>query len=70
MTVYDTLQIFIYLFLLIILSPVLGFYLAKVYEGKKTIFSKILEPLENGIYRISGIDKNKQAGWIKYTKDL
>lgn len=70
MTIYDTVQIFVYLFLLIILSPILGFFLADVYEGKKTIFSKILEPMENGIYRISGIEKTRQTGWTQYTKDL
>jgi K+-transporting ATPase ATPase A chain len=70
MTIYDTVQIFVYLFLLIILSPALGFFLAEVYEGRRTIFSKILEPIENGIYRISGIEKTRQDGWTKYTKDL
>ncbi len=70
MTIYDTLQIFVYVLMIIILSPLLGFFLADVYEGKKTIFSKILEPMENGIYRISGIEKTRQTGWTQYTKDL
>ena len=70
MTIYDTIQILVYLFLLILLSPILGFFLADVYEGKKNIFSKILEPIENAIYRISGIEKNRQTDWIEYTKDI
>lgn len=70
MTIYDTIQVVIYLFLLIILSPLLGFFMAEVYEGNKNILSKFIEPLENIVYRIIGINKNTQSKWMDYARDL
>ncbi len=45
-------------------------YLKKVYENEKTFLDKILNPLENIIYRILGIDRSKRMGWKEYFLSL
>jgi K+-transporting ATPase ATPase A chain len=62
----DILQILALFALLTILSKFLGGYMAKVYQGERTIFSPVLAPLENGIYRLTGIEKNAEMSWKQY----
>lgn len=64
MTLADLAQIGIYIASLLILTPMLGFYMANVFEGK----IKIGQRSEKTIYRICGIDENKDMDWLDYTK--
>jgi K+-transporting ATPase ATPase A chain len=41
-------------------------YLKKVYENEKTFLDWILNPVESFIYRIIGIDRNKEMDWKEY----
>lgn len=50
-----------YLLTLAIAIP-LGKYLAKVFAGEKT-WTDFLNPLERGIYKLSGINPNEQMNW-------
>lgn len=45
----------------------LGKYMANVFEGKKTLFSFLLLPLENLLYKLFGVDKNLEMNWKTYT---
>ena len=45
-------------------------YLKKVYENEKTFLDKILNPVESFIYRIIGIDRDKDMGWKEYFLSL
>lgn len=40
-----------------------GKYIANVYGYKKTFLDKIFQPIENSIYKISGINPNRQMTW-------
>jgi K+-transporting ATPase ATPase A chain len=62
----DMLQILVLFVLLTMLTKPLGGYMAKVYQGKRTILSPIFAPLENGIYRVTGINKNAEMNWKQY----
>ena len=57
-----TLTVLIYLVLVI---PV-GLYMYKIAAGKHTCVDKIFDPIDNGIYRLSGINKNKGMNWRQY----
>ncbi|WP_294200349.1 potassium-transporting ATPase subunit KdpA, partial [uncultured Chryseobacterium sp.] len=47
----------------VVIGIFLGKYIAGVYGYKKTFLDKIFQPAENLIYKISGINPNKQMTW-------
>ena len=47
----------------LVIGIFLGKYIADVYGYKKTFLDKIFQPVENLIYKISGINPNKQMTW-------
>jgi K+-transporting ATPase ATPase A chain len=67
MTWLSYLQIGVYLCVLILLSVPLGIYMAKVYEGKYTILSRVLQPIEKPIFKLAGIQPEMEMGWKTYT---
>ncbi len=66
MTQNGILQIGIYLFTLLLLVKPLGWYMARVYEGKSVGLNKISRPVERFIYRIAGVQPNKEMNWKVY----
>lgn len=44
----------------------LGGYMAKVFEGKRTVLSPVLQPLERGCYRLCGVDERREMSWVIY----
>src|SRR4030043_23543 len=66
MTIYGIEQIGLYLVILGILIKPLGIYMAKVYEGEALGIMSILNPVENFIYKISGIKKEEEMSWQEY----
>ena len=59
-------QYSLYLIILVVLAIPLGKYIGKVMDGEKTFLSKILNPIENFIYKILKIDKDEEMDWKKY----
>lgn len=47
----------------LVIGIFLGKYIANVYGYKKTFLDKIFQPIENFIYKIAGINPNKQMTW-------
>ncbi|MEP6613345.1 MAG: potassium-transporting ATPase subunit KdpA [Mucilaginibacter sp.] len=47
----------------------LGKYLAKMYAGEKT-WTDFLKPLENGIFKLSGINPNEPMNWKQFLKAM
>jgi len=60
------LQIALYLVLLIALAKPLGLYMANVYEHRTGWRTRVLGPLENGIYRVAGVDPARDMRWTEY----
>lgn len=60
------LPIIAYLLLLLLLVKPLGWYIARVYEGKSIGLNKILGPVERFIYRICHIQPNYEMSWKNY----
>ncbi len=54
----------------LVITPILGTYTAKVMEGERTILSPVLRPVERGIYRVCGIDETHEQGWKGYTVSM
>ncbi|MEG2769421.1 MAG: potassium-transporting ATPase subunit KdpA, partial [Oscillospiraceae bacterium] len=49
------LQYLLYLVVLVALAIPLGAYIAKVMNGEKTLFTKVLVPCEKVVYKIMGV---------------
>ncbi|SHI69263.1 K+-transporting ATPase ATPase A chain [Hymenobacter daecheongensis DSM 21074] len=54
----------IYLMTLVLALP-LGAYLARVFRGEKNLLD-FMRPVENGIYRLSGIDARREMSWQQH----
>lgn len=66
MTAMDWLQIGLYVVALLVLAPPLGGYLAKVYQGRAPGLGRLLGPLEGLIYRLAGVQPEREMGWRGY----
>lgn len=53
-----------------ILAIPFGRYLAKVFNGERTLLSPILRPIERWLYKVCGIDEDKEMTWKKYVATL
>jgi K+-transporting ATPase ATPase A chain len=59
----DLLQIVIVLALVVDLSIVVGRYIAAVYMNRRTFLDPVLDPLDNAIYRLGGVNTEGQRWW-------
>ena len=62
----ELIQLVLYFGLLIGLTPVLGGFMARVFEGKRTFLSGILGPVERGVYRLGRVDATEEMSWKRY----
>jgi len=66
MSINGLLQIALYLVVLIALAKPLGWYMARVYEGKLPAFVRWMAPVENLFYRLCGVDSKDEMRWTRY----
>jgi len=66
MTLNGYLQIGFYLIVLIALAKPLGWYMARVYEGKSFGPDRVLGPFERLIYRLCGVRSDEEMSWKTY----
>jgi K+-transporting ATPase ATPase A chain len=59
-------QIVIYLAIVISLVKPLGWYMARVYEGKSCGLDRIFKSIEFGIFRLCGIYPDQEMEWKQY----
>jgi K+-transporting ATPase ATPase A chain len=67
MTFNDTVQIIVFLSILILSAKPLGTYIARIFEGKPVGLNKWFLPLERLIYRLCGINPEEEMTWKTYT---
>jgi K+-transporting ATPase ATPase A chain len=66
MTIFDWLQIGLYLLILLLLVKPLGLYMAHVYQGERTFLTPVVRPIERLIYRIVGMHADEEMDWKTY----
>ncbi|HTQ36418.1 MAG TPA: potassium-transporting ATPase subunit KdpA, partial [Steroidobacteraceae bacterium] len=66
MNFVGVLQVLKYFAVLLLLAWPLGSYIARVFEGRRTLLDGALRPVERLIYRFSGIDAAHEHDWKKY----
>jgi len=68
MTPNAFLQFALYCGVLLLCVKPLGAYMARVYTGEKTFLSPVFHPLERALYRLFGVDENRDdQHWTQYT---
>jgi K+-transporting ATPase ATPase A chain len=66
----DILQWVIFWAVLLALVFPVGRYMAKVFTGGRTWFDPVMDPIDNFIYKLSGVDPAKQQRWPAYVKAM
>ena len=63
---YEWLQLGLYLLVLLVLVKPLGGYMARVYQGERTVLDRSLRPVERLIYRAAGVQPEQEMNWRSY----
>jgi K+-transporting ATPase ATPase A chain len=66
MTVTGWIQIAALVAVLTALTPLLGGYMARVYQGERVILTAALGPLERFFYRLLRVNPSVEQGWKRY----
>jgi len=66
----DLLQVAAYIAALILLTPPLGAFMARVFKGERTFLSPVLRPIEGLTYRLIGVNPGEEMTWRGYTVAL
>jgi len=66
MTGFGWFQIFLYFVALLLVTKPMGAYMYRVFERKRTSLDFVLRPIEKLIYRVCGVDENKEMRWLEY----
>ena len=59
-------QIALYVLLIAGIARPLGGYMTAVFEGRRTLLSPVLRPIERGFYRLAGVDPQAEHRWLSY----
>lgn len=68
MTIAGWSQIVIFLVVLTALTPIVGGYMARVYQGQRVWLSVVLEPVERLLYRVLRIGPSEEQDWKAYAR--
>jgi len=67
MTIIGWIQIALFCAIVVALAKPLGWYMTQVFNGERTFLSPVLRPVENALYRLSGVDAKREQHWLTYT---
>ena len=67
MTAIGWVQIILYCAIIVALTPLLGGYMTRVFNGERTFLAPVLRPVEVLLYRAGGVDEKSEQGWLAYT---
>ncbi len=66
MTLQGWIFILAFVGILLALTKPVGAWLFALYEGRRTPFHLVLGPVENGFYKLAGINPNEEQSWRRY----
>lgn len=70
MKLTDWLQLLAFLAALLALTPLLGGWMARVFNGERHLLSPLTGPLERLVFRLCGTDPTREMTWRGYTVAL
>jgi K+-transporting ATPase ATPase A chain len=62
----EAIQLILFIIALVVLAPLLGRYMAKVFMGEKHMMKPVFGWLEKSVYRVSGIKSEEEMNWKTY----
>ena len=66
MTFVGWIQIILYCAIVVAITPFLGGYMTRVFNGERTFLSPILRPVERALYAAGGVDEEREQHWSSY----
>jgi K+-transporting ATPase ATPase A chain len=66
MPVHDLLQTLLFFIILVALIKPFGTYMAKVFQGERTVLAPLLAPCEEVLYRFCGVSRDEEMDWKRY----
>jgi K+-transporting ATPase ATPase A chain len=66
MTANGWFQIFLFLAVIFAITRPLGVFIARVFNYQKTFLDPVLRPVEKLIYRLTGVDEQREMRWTEY----
>src|SRR5690348_7970321 len=66
MTLIGLVQILIFLAIVAAIVPLMGGYMAKVFQGERVFLSPLVRPVERGVYRLGGVREQREQRWTGY----
>src|SRR6202047_1000845 len=67
MTIIGWIQILLYCGIVVALTPALGAYMTRVFNGERTFLAPMLRPVEAVLYHVAGVDPAREQHWLAYT---
>ncbi len=67
MTTIGWIQILLYCAIIAAITPVLGGYMTRVFNGERTFLTWLLRPVELALYKIGGVQEKSEQSWLSYT---
>ncbi len=66
MTVNGWIQILVFIALVVALARPLGGFMTRVFTGGRTPLSPLLDPVERALYRLAGVEADREQHWVSY----
>jgi K+-transporting ATPase ATPase A chain len=70
MTINGWAQIALFVAIIIVITPPVGAFLAAIAEGRPNFLTPVLGPVENGIYRLAGVNPAREQSWVGYAVSM
>ena len=67
MTFMGWVQIACYCAVIVAITPPLGAYMTRIFNGERTFLTPILRPIEIRLYKIAGVDERREQHAVTYT---
>lgn len=66
MSAHGWFQIVVFLLVVLALTKPLGIFIARVFNRERTFLDPLARPVERLIYRLTGVDEEREMGWKEY----
>jgi K+-transporting ATPase ATPase A chain len=67
MTTIGVLQMVLFFVIILLVAKPMGLYMARVFDGERTIFQPVLQPVERLLYRLLGVNEQEDMRWTTYS---
>jgi len=67
MTSPNLIEILVYFAIVVAITPIVGRYMTRVFDGRRTLLDPLLRPVERAVYRICRVDAERDQTWVEWT---